>query len=120
MASPDSRIPRQADLLSAGSITEPATKKERSQTFCEGISQVRRLLDCMLEAAPALIESSTGPSDETWRRSGFDTALLAQGHWQSALSHRQTWPMQIDAQIMAVRTSQGGHPIERQMLGEAF
>jgi hypothetical protein len=28
--------------------------------------------------------------------------------------------MQIDAQIMAVRASQSGHPIERQMLGEAF
>jgi hypothetical protein len=28
--------------------------------------------------------------------------------------------MQVDAQVMAVRASQGGHPIERQMLGEAF
>jgi hypothetical protein len=28
--------------------------------------------------------------------------------------------VQIDTQISAVRASQGGHPIERQMLGEAF
>ncbi len=35
MAPPDSRIPRQADLLSAGSITEPQPKKKEVKNESE-------------------------------------------------------------------------------------